>query len=899
MKLKAAMAAVAAISASGTGIAETGGRWSVAEVRQNGQYSVVASSPPVNGATLSVVCSRPEVDEGELSIAVENVSAPAEREHYEQAMFSWENGLGGGILFARARRLGEGSYEAVRDGTIDSNGKDWKRHSFDETLDAIVRRKSIEIRVDVLGFLHRWNVSYSFPLDGSAVAVREVIRACEHARPSGPEDADNKELSATARGTGKHARFGPCAIPLQHISGADEDAVSRFDPAALHRVNIARWQATVCSEPDGLSKLFSPEGPPFILAGLATASALGYGPSQSLLWQAYGALHADGSLTHLTDPDAERLFLEAYLQDNPDAQYRLGMWYERGSLDFRSLAQLWWQRAAQQGHADAQAWLGRSLAGITGTSGMLAGWVVDGVVSEKYRESIAKGWEWIERAAAQGSPLAAFDLGARLIRPEWSDSMERVRNHAGAAYDSHEAVSDALRGVDMLREAVTMIEGPDAARYALSLAHLLGWNLAYIAGTPDGSETKRIPDEHLLLWYVFRRLTSNGPPLLQVADQFRRVREAIHDPNEALRWYRYAGSRGDAQVWKEVSSALYGDWERVWHVGKVPGSFRGYQNQQEATRWLRAAALQGDLWSQVHLGRRYADGIGVPKDNVRMYAWWNIATTASVSPGDFPIYGRSRFADFLSSLRARLEFDFHVSPSEAAQGQALARELYARISANTERTPQAKSVSQGTGILFAAGTAVVTNHHVVEGCSQVAVTRDGQVRSAAVSGKDAGNDLALLDLDRPLRGGDAHLRHRSKVSVGERAMVAGFPLTSGDGFTVTTGNISATRGPAGRTGLFQLTAPVQQGNSGGPVIGADGAILGVVVSKLDAIAVAATTGDLPQNVNYAVHGAVLRTFLDLNGVDYRTLARLGRRSDAELADVARRFTVLVTCTPDT
>ena len=220
--------------------------------------------------------------------------------------------------------------------------------------------------------------------------------------------------------------------------------------------------------------------------------------------------------------------------------------------------------------------------------------------------------------------------------------------------------------------------------------------------------------------------------------------------------------------------------------------------------------------------------------------------------------------------------------------------------ADTERPSQTKTASQGTGILFAVGTAVVTSHQVVEGCPQVAVARDGQVRSAIVSGKDDGNDLALLELERPLRGGDAHLRPRSKISVGERAVVAGFPFTSGDGFTVTTGNISAIRGPAGRTGLFQLTAPVQQGNSGGPVIGADGAILGVVVSKLDAVAVAATTGDLPQNVNYdAIHGAVLRTFLDLNGVDYRALARSGQRSDAELADEARRFTVLVTCAPDT
>ena len=695
-------------------------------------------------------------------------------------------------------------------------------------------------------------------------------------------------------------------MPLQTVSAADEDAAARFDPAALHRRSIAMWQANVCAGPDGLSKLFSRRGSPFILAGLAAASALGYGPSQALLWRAYGTLHADGGIPHLKDTAAEPLFLRAYLHDDPDAQYRLGMWYEtedrrvRHGREFRSLAQFWWQRAAQRGHAEAQTWLGRSLVGITATSGMFGGGVfVDAADREKYREPSANGWEWIERAAAQGNTRAVFDLGVRLIRPEKPDSMGRIRNHAGAAYDSHEAVRDALRGVDMLREAVTKIEGPDSARYALSLAHLLGWNLAYISGIPDGSETKRTPDEHVFPWYVFRTLTSNGPPGLHVADQFRRIREAIRDPKEALRWYRYASSRGNVQVWKEVSSALYGDWERVWYAGKIPSSFRGYQDQREATRWLRAAALQGDLWSQVHLGRRYAGGIGVPKDNVRMYAWWNIATTASVSPDDFPLFGRSRFADFLSSLRASLEFDFHVSPSEAAQGQALARELYARISADTERTPPAKPTNQGTGILFAAGTAVVTNYHVVEGCSQVAIVRDGQERSAAVVGVDGGNDLVLLELDRTLRGGDAYLRPRSKVSVGERAVVAGFPFTSGDGFTVTTGNISATRGPTGRTGLFQLTAPVQQGNSGGPVIGADGAILGVVVSKLDAVAVAAVTGDLPQNVNYAIHGAVLRTFLDLNGVDYWALARPGRRSDAELADEARRFTVLVTCTPDT
>ena len=894
MKLKAIMAAMAAMSASGTGIAETGGHWSVAEMRQDGRSGVVASSPPVKGATLSVACSSLDTDRKELSIALTNVSPPAGRSHAETAVFSWKNVEG--FLFARARRLGEGSYQAFRDRPNAYNA--WV---FDPVLDAIIEGRTIDVGVDVFGELHRWGVSYSFPLDGSAVAVREAIRACEHVQQSGAQDVNGSSAGRVpaVKPAGKHTRFGPCAMLRQGISEVDEKGASRFDPAALYQRSIAWWQNSVCSDPEGLSKLFSDDGPLFVLAGLSAASALGHRPSQALLWDAYGALHGDGDLTHLDDPDAERLFREAYVEKDPDAQYRLGMWYERGNHDLRNLAQFWWQQAAQQGHADARAWLGRALAGITVTSGMFGGWISDGVVSEKYREVHTKGWEWIEGAAAQGSPFSIFDLGVRLILPEWSGSMGRVHNHAGAAYDSPAAVRDALRGVDMLRQAVAKIEGHDGARYALNLAHLLAWNLAYTGSPPDSSQTRETPFEHVLPWYAFRRLTNDGPPPLSVADQLRPVREAVHDPDEALEWYRYAGSRGDVQIWKEVSSALYGDWERVWHAGRVPGSFRGYQNQREATRWLRAAALQGDLWSQVNLGRRYAAGIGVPKDNVRKYAWWNIAATASVSPDDLPLFGRSRLADFLSFLQKNLEFDFGVSPSEAAQGQALARELYARMSARTDDPPHAQPARSGTGILFAAGTAVVTNHHVVEGCPQVAVARDRQVRSAIVSGKDDGNDLALLELERPLRGGDAHLRPRSKVSVGERAVVAGFPFTSGDGFTVTTGNISATRGPAGRTGLFQFTAPIQQGNSGGPVIGDDGAILGVVVSKLDAIAVAAATGDLPQNVNYAVHGAVLRTFLDLNGVDYRALARSGQRSDAELADEARRFTVLVICTPDT
>ena len=570
---------------------------------------------------------------------------------------------------------------------------------------------------------------------------------------------------------------------FEMMFGKEVRAAIRYDPAALHRVGIALWQWTTCgrdeSVPESLrnrdgdkgirvdSESFSVKRPMNVtaLALLSAAAAAGNKSSQAVLWHAYGALQADGGLTHLSKIGAGKLFQQAYFQDDPDAQYHLGRRYNRwwdklgsyGPSELEPLAQFWWERAAQRGHSDAQAWLGRTLVGLERLNPprlplhVLFGWgkLHPAPSAGANKRLVTKGWKWIEQAASQGSPHALFDLGIRLIHPEIDDGEMRVYNYAGMAYDSDEAVNDVQRGMDFLREAAAKAEGPEAPWYALDLANLLSWN----------------------------------------------------------------------------------------------------------------------------------------------------AATASLD--DLPPHERVSLEKSLSRIRELLEVDFHLSPPEVAQGQALARELFARISVNSEPSPKAESARQGTGILFAGGTVAVTSHHVVAGCSRVDVVGDSQERSAAVVGVDGGNDLVLLELDRSLRGGDAHLRPRAKVSVGERAVVASFPFTSGDGFTVTTGNISATRGPAGRTGLFQLTAPIQQGNSGGPVIGADGAILGVVVSKLDAIAVAAATGDLPQNVNYAVHGAVLRTFLDLNGVDYRTLARLGRRSDAELADEARRFTVLVTCTPDT
>jgi len=79
------------------------------------------------------------------------------------------------------------------------------------------------------------------------------------------------------------------------------------------------------------------------------------------------------------------------------------------------------------------------------------------------------------------------------------------------------------------------------------------------------------------------------------------------------------------------------------------------------------------------------------------------------------------------------------------------------------------------------------------------------------------------------------------------------------------------------------------------VLDAAGNAVGVVVAKLNAIRIARATGDIPQNVNFAVSAGTVRAFLDAQDVPYETAPSTTKRDPAAVAAKARRFTVLVEC----
>lgn len=128
-------------------------------------------------------------------------------------------------------------------------------------------------------------------------------------------------------------------------------------------------------------------------------------------------------------------------------------------------------------------------------------------------------------------------------------------------------------------------------------------------------------------------------------------------------------------------------------------------------------------------------------------------------------------------------------------------------------------------------------------------------------------------------------------------IVAGFPLSEyiGTDLNVTKGSVSSLTGPRNSRHLIQITAPVQPGNSGGPVLDQFGHVVGVVAGRLDSLKLARLTGTLPQNVNFAISEGISRAFLDANGVPYEIETSKPKPPAADIAARARTFTVLVEC----
>jgi S1-C subfamily serine protease len=211
----------------------------------------------------------------------------------------------------------------------------------------------------------------------------------------------------------------------------------------------------------------------------------------------------------------------------------------------------------------------------------------------------------------------------------------------------------------------------------------------------------------------------------------------------------------------------------------------------------------------------------------------------------------------------------------------------------TDKKEKKGDVITGTGFFVRPGF-IITNMHVVAKCDGAPIAKypgfKGEV--AYFKAGDDQNDLALLTT-KLVSDGIAKLR--TKLKLGEFGASYGFPygtLTP----TFTTGNITAITGPKNDSTMFQFSAPVQPGNSGGPLMDSMGRVLGVTNAIMTTLAAAEhLNGAVPQNVNYAVSSATVINFLSLHDIEAVEEPNATKLDPEEIAAQAKKFTVQLTC----
>ena len=173
-----------------------------------------------------------------------------------------------------------------------------------------------------------------------------------------------------------------------------------------------------------------------------------------------------------------------------------------------------------------------------------------------------------------------------------------------------------------------------------------------------------------------------------------------------------------------------------------------------------------------------------------------------------------------------------------------------------------KQKSSGTGFGISTNGIIVTNYHVIDNATSIKVrgvnSNFNKTYRAKILVSDKNNDLALIQIDDDNFTSLAPIPFTIKTSltgVGENIFVLGYPLraTMGDEIKLTNGIISSKSGFQGDVNSYQISAPVQSGNSGGPLFDNQGNLIGIINAKHVGA----------ENASYAIKASYLTNLIDL------------------------------------
>lgn len=325
---------------------------------------------------------------------------------------------------------------------------------------------------------------------------------------------------------------------------------------------------------------------------------------------------------------------------------------------------------------------------------------------------------------------------------------------------------------------------------------------------------------------------------------------------------------------------------------------RGYGtdvNYKEAYKWYLKAAKQGNRKAQYNLAEQYEDGNPDLDANKRKAVYWYKKASrqklkeAQYKMAYFYIEGevvkQDREKAFSLNLKSAIQGydkaqyavgimfengvgtvkDFeraeHWYKKAADQGHKKAEKLLNELKEGNKLDAN-KPSGAGSGFIISKKGHVATNYHVVDSCKTILI--DDLEAVIIDSNKD--DDIAILKVSNDY---DivASLSYKS-AELGEDVLVFGYPLSyifSDEYISLTKGSVSSLSGFKGNLSEFRFTASAQPGNSGGPIVGKDGKVVGLVSAVLGREA-AEYYEFLPQNVNFGMKISLLLDMMRVNKV---------------------------------
>lgn len=312
------------------------------------------------------------------------------------------------------------------------------------------------------------------------------------------------------------------------------------------------------------------------------------------------------------------------------------------------------------------------------------------------------------------------------------------------------------------------------------------------------------------------------------------------------------------------------------------------KNQARAIALTKEAAAAGVSYAQYSYAYCLENGVGTAQDASMAYFWSNIAA----SSGDNEDFSKQR--DALAKK---------IGPNETLRVQALCREwLSSRKGgqAPTENPDLETPVGgSGSGLIYSADGFVLTNHHVIAGCTQFKViTAGGEEISASLVASDEKLDVAVLKLTKAHRPKEfpspPKIVSSRKVRSGEKVFTVGHPL--GDLLSseakYNDGTISAMSGMGDDKHIMQISVPIHPGNSGGPLANSSGEVVGLIVATVNGSALLREENILAQNINFAIKSDPILAFLDAKGL----APRQGTTCDEPVEHV-KAYAVKIISTP--